>query len=220
MPTKGVIYYTSNRLDPKILLACQQQLRKAFTGNIVSVSLQPIDFGDTRIVLDAEPSYGTMFRQILAALEASTSEVVAFAEHDCLYDSSCFDFTPPDKNKFYYNLNWYKVRSDGLAVHWDAVQVSGLVCYRDLALKYYASRVATFDPDNFDRKFEPTVDTEYETFRSKVPMIDIRHQTNTTFNKWHRHHFRDQSTAINFTEATIRDIPGWSTEVIKSIIER
>lgn len=208
-PSKSAIYYTSNKLDPKILLTCQQQLRKAFNGEIVSVSLQPIDFGDTRIVLNGQPGYETMFRQILAALEASTGEIVHFTEHDCLYDESNFTFIPPDKNKFYYNLNWWKVRKDGLAVHWDAVQVSGLSCYRELALQFYRERVATFDKNTFDRKFEPTVNTEYETWWSEKPMIDVRHDTNTTYNKWKLDHFRKKETAVNFEQSTIDKIEGW-----------
>ena len=207
--SKDCIYYTSNRLDPKIMLACQQQLRKAFDGEIVSVSLRPIDFGDKRIVLDGEASYLTMFREILAGLKASTADIVYFTEHDCLYDESNFTFTPSDKNKFYYNLNWWKIGRGDLAVQWGAVQVSGLCCYRELAIKFYKERIANFNPDNFDRKFEPTVETEYETWWSEKPMIDIRHQTNTTYNKWKLEHFRDKSTAVNFIETTIDQIKDW-----------
>lgn len=207
--SKGVIYYTENQLNEKIANACREQLRKSFRGNIISCSLKPLDFGDTRIVLPLERGYLTMFKQILAALEASTSEVIFFAEHDVLYDSSHFNFTPPTKDKFYYNLAWWKVREDGLAVHWDAVQVSGLVCYRELALEFYRMRVATFDPENFDRKFEPTVEAEYETFRSEVPYIDIRHNSNLTYNKWSLNHFRKKDTAVNFEVSTVGEIPGW-----------
>lgn len=206
----NAIYYTSNKLDPKIMLACQRQLRKAFDGEIISCALKPIDFGDKRIVLDRQPGYKTMFEEILACLEASTADVVYFTEHDCLYDESNFGFIPPKKNKFYYNLNWWKVGKGDLAVHWDAVQVSGLVCYRELAIDFYKKRLAEFDKDNFDRKFEPTVETEYETWWSDKPMIDIRHQTNTTYNKWSLNHFRDKSTAVNFQQTTIDKIEGWS----------
>jgi hypothetical protein len=215
----SAIYYTDSVLDPKIAEACRKQLRESFDGEIVSVSLKPLDFGDTRIVIDKPRGYGTMFQQILAALEASTSEVVFFCEHDVVYPKSHFYFTPPSKDKFYYDLNWWKVGKGDLAVHWDAAQVSGLVCYRDLATKFYASRVASFDPENFDRKFEPTVNTEFETWRAPEPHIDIRHQSNLTYNKWHIQHFRKKETAVNFQEATIQDIPGWDTGVIKSIIE-
>ncbi|MBU2051242.1 MAG: glycosyltransferase, partial [Gammaproteobacteria bacterium] len=51
-PTKGIVYYTDNRLDPEIMAACQRQISKSGLP-IVSVSLKPIDFGEN-IVLDLE----------------------------------------------------------------------------------------------------------------------------------------------------------------------
>lgn len=207
---KTALYYTDSRLDEEIAYTVRHRLREAFDGEIVSVSLKPLDFGDVRIVINKPRGYMTMFEQILAGLEAATGDIVYFTEHDVVYPIQHFDFTPPTKDKFYYDLNWWKVRADGLAVHWDAVQVSGLVCYRELALKYYASRVATFDKDNFDRKFEPTVDTQYETYRASVPYIDIRHDHNLTYNKWKLDHFRKKDTAVNFKESTIGAIPGWN----------
>jgi hypothetical protein len=208
MPTKSCIYYTSNRLDEKIMLACQRQLRRAFEGEVVACSLKPINFGDKRIVLDKQPGYKTMFEQILAALEASTSEIVFFCEHDVLYPKAHFDYTPAE-NKFYYDINWWKVRKDGLAVHWDAAQVSGLCCYRELAIKFYKERIATYDENKFDRKFEPTVETQYETWKAPEPHIDIRHGSNTTYNKWRLSHFRKKETAVNFKSSTVDKIIGW-----------
>lgn len=215
----SAIYYTDSVLDSKIAEACRKQLRESFDGEIVSASLKPLDFGDKRIVIDKPRGYGTMFEQILAALEASTSEVVFFCEHDILYDKSHFNFTPPTQNKFYYDLNWWKVGKGDLAVHWDAVQVSGLCCYRDLAIKFYKERVATFDPENFDRKFEPTVGTEYETWRAPVPHIDIRHHSNLTYNKWKLDHFRDKSTAVNFQATTIDNIHGYDKLTLESLLK-
>lgn len=206
---KAAIYYTDSQLDERIAEACRKQLREAFDGEIVAVSLAPLDFGDTRIVLYEPRGYLTMFRQILAGLEASTSDVVYFTEHDVAYPKEHFDFTPPDKDKFYYDLNWWKIGKGDLAVHWDAVQVSGLASYRKLALEFYRSRVATFDPKSFDRKFEPTVDTQFETWRAPTPHIDIRHEGNLTYNKWKLEHFRDKSTAVSFKSTTTDKIEGW-----------
>jgi hypothetical protein len=205
--TKGIVYYTNNNLEPKIDKAVQEHL-KATGLPIVSASLKPMDFG-TNVHVPEDTKYLGMFKRILAALEASTSEVVFFCEHDVLYPKSHFNFTPPSKDKFFYDLSWWKIRKDGLAVHWDAVQVSGLCCYRDLAIKFYKERVASFDPENFDRKFEPTVDTEFETWRAPEPHIDIRHETNLTYNKFKLEHFRKKETAVNFVSTTIDKIEGW-----------
>lgn len=211
--TKSIIYYTDNRLDSKIAEKVREQLLTIGLP-IVSSSLQPLDFGKN-IVMPGPRGYKSMFEQILACLENSDSKIIYFCEHDILYPPSHFDFTPPDK-KFYYDLNWWKVREDGLAVHWDAVQVSGLVCSRDLALRWYHSRLATFDPENFDRKFEPTIDAKYETFKSKIPYIDIRGSWNMTYNKWKLEHFRKKDTAVNFESTTIDKVPGW--EGLKTLL--
>lgn len=176
---------------------------------IVSCTLYPLDFG-TNIHLPLEKGYLTMFKQILACLESSDADIVYHCEHDNLMHPSHFDFTPPDKDKFYYDLAWWKVRADGLAVTWEAVQVSGLCYYRQLGIDFYKKRIAEFDVNNFDRKFEPTVNDLYETWWAEYPSIDIRHETNTTYNKWKLEHFRKKETAVNFKTSTIEAIPGWN----------
>lgn len=206
----GVLYFTDSILDEKIATWCQTQLLSAIGDKVlVSVSLKPLDFG-RNIVMPGPRGYKSMFEQILAGLEALDTDVVFMAEHDVGYPPSHFDFTPSEKDKFYYDLNWWKIRKDGLAVHWDAAQVSGLCYYRELGIKFYKERLATFDPDKFDRKFEPTVGIEYETWWADYPSIDIRHDHNLTYNKWKLDHFRKKDTAVNFQASTIDKIPGWS----------
>lgn len=207
-PNKGIIYYTDNQLNTKIARTVQANIRSIGLP-IASASLKPMSNMGTNVVVEGTRGYQTMFKQILAALEALTSDIVFFCEHDNLYHPSHFDFTPESPDKFYYDLNWWKVRDDGLAVHWDAVQVSGLVCYRELAIKFYKERLATFDINSFDRKFEPTVGADYATWWADYPSIDIRHNHNLTYNKWKLEHFRKKDTAVNFQESTIDQIPGW-----------
>jgi len=140
VPTKGIVFYTDNQLKVKIAHQVQNQLKEiSKTKNIpiVSVSLKPMPhFGNKNIHLPLERGYLTMFKQILAGLEASNADIIFFAEHDVLYHPSHFDFIPPKKDIFYYNQNWWRVRTtDGFAVHWDANQVSGLCAYREHLLK-------------------------------------------------------------------------------------
>ena len=52
------------------------------------------------------------FRQILAGLEALDTDVVFMVEHDVLYHPSHFDFTPPERDIFYYNRNTWKVNAE------------------------------------------------------------------------------------------------------------
>ena len=210
--SKGIIYYTDNRLKLKIAHAVQKQLLRISKEKglpIVSASLKPMDKMGKNVVINEPRGYLTMFKQILAALEASASDIIFFCEHDNLYHPSHFDFTPPKKDTFYYDWNWWKIREDGFAVHWDADQVSGLCAYRDVLIDFYKKRIETFDPDNFDRKFEPLSGEKSESWQAEFPSIDIRHNHNLTYNKWGLEHFRKKETAVNFQESSVDKIPGW-----------
>lgn len=141
--SKGIIYYTDNQLDPKIMKKCQEQLMKVESSNlpIISVSLKPIEFG-TNYVLPLERGYLTMAKQIVKALEESTADVVFFCEHDVLYHPSHFDFTPPKRDVYYYNTNsWMCRASDGHALYYEHKSLSGMSCYRETAIKHFKERV-------------------------------------------------------------------------------
>lgn len=206
--SKCLIYYTDNRLDdlpigPRV----RAELNKVGLP-IVSCTLKPLNFGKN-IWLDKPRGYLTMFQQIYTCLTETDADIVYFCEHDVLYPKEHFDFIPPRKDTFYYDINWWKVGNRPLAVHWDAAQVSGLVCYRELAKEWYLNRINTFDAENFDRKFEPAVNDHYETFKADAPHIDVRGNWNLTYNKWKLDHFRKKETAANFQEVPIGDIEGW-----------
>ena len=138
---KGIIYYTDNKLNIKIAKTVRKQLLKMELP-IVSSSLKPIDFGKN-VHLPLQRGYLTMAKQILAALEASDSEIVYFCEHDVMYHPSHFEFTPQRRDRYYYNTNVWRVRiADGHALWCDDLQqLSGLVGYRDTLLTHFRKRV-------------------------------------------------------------------------------
>lgn len=225
-PAKGIVFYTDNQLKVKIAHRVQYELRKiSETKNIpiVSVSLKPMPhFGKKNIYLPEERGYLTMFKQILAGLEASDADVIFLCEHDVLYHPSHFDFTPPKKDIYYYNQNWWRVRTtDGFAVHWDANQVSGLCSYREHLLKFYRERVAHVTKNGYKNGmgFEPGGRNTDKThaWKSEYPDIDIKHGNNLSKNKWSLNDFRDKSTAKNFVTGS--EIPGWgeTQELIKKL---
>lgn len=209
---KGIIFYTDNQLNLKIAHKVQNALRK--TGiPITSSSLKSMsNFGDN-IHLPLERGIDTYFKQIIAALEKSNAEIVYMCEHDVIYHPSHFDFIPPQKDKFYYNQNFWRIRPqvDDLAVHWDANQVSGLIAYREYLLKWYKEKYANMLKNGFDRSYEPggRDASQYEVFKSAYPNIDIRHDKNLTKSKWSLDDFRDKSTSKGWEESTIDKIPGW-----------
>lgn len=218
-PTKGILYYSDCRGDEPILTAVRNRLLR--TGlPIVSVTLQPVpDFG-TNIVLPLERGYLTMFKQILAGLEASDADVVYFAEHDVLYHPRHFEFVPPRADTFYYNENTWKVDSQsGQALFYYTKQTSGLCAYRDLLIEHYRKRVERVEREGYNRGmgFEPGChrfprgvdDHPAERWMSTVPNVDIRHGFNLTRNRWHQSQFRDKRSCRGWTMADA--VPGWGT---------
>lgn len=208
-PTKGILYYTSNKLKVSIAKKVQRNLEKIGLP-ITSVSLKPMTFG-RNIRLKLEPGIKTYFTQIITGLENMKEDIVFMCEHDVLYHNSHFDFVPPTNDKFYYNQNFWKVRSDGKAVHWDANQVSGLCAYRTHLIAFYREKIKELENDSFNRSYEPggRDSSAYEVWNSLYPNIDIRGEWNMTKSKWSPADFRDKTTCINWKESTMEKIAGW-----------
>lgn len=211
--TKGLVYYTDNKVDPTIGEAVRQRLREVNLLT-VSVSLAPIDFG-TNIVLPLERGYLTMFKQILTGLEALTTDIAYLVEHDVLYSPSHFTRTPIGLE---YNQNVWKVDSaSGRAVHYPCSQVSGLAAPRILLLEHYTKRVAKVEANGFTMGmgFEPgthnrsaRVDNLTSTvWMSEFPNVDIRHTSNLSKTKWSPSDFRNPRYAVGWVESD--SIPGW-----------
>ena len=221
-PTAGIVYYTDNQLDEKIMKRCQEYIKKSALP-IVSVSLQPIDFGDN-IVLPLQRSRIAMFKQILIGLEKLDTDVAFLCEHDVLYHPSHFDFRPPKKDVYYYNMNTWQLRaSDGHAVYFDAKRLSQICADRQFLVEHYRKKVALAEKNNsewYARKmgYEPGThnrrervdDFKAEEWRSEFPSVDIRHEKNLTRSRWSKAEFRHQNHCENWKEAD--EIPGWSSQ--------
>lgn len=242
--TKGIVYYTDNELNPDIMNMCQKQLMKLESDKlpIVSVSLKPIDFG-VNYVLPLKRGLLTMSKQILKGLEESTSDVIFFCEHDVLYHPSHFDFTPINRNIYYYNTNsWMFRASDGHSLYYEHKSLSGMCGYRETLLEHFRERVRRIEELEKEANgtgivkalapkskgamiplreaihrlgFEPGTHTRpdridmlwNETYQSKEPNIDIKHDHNWTKNRWSVDEFRDKTVANTWKEAD--ELPFW-----------
>ncbi len=216
-PQKGIIYYTDNQLEPKIMDAVQSQLKKIGLP-ITASSLKKIDFGDKNIRFPSlKRGPYAMFKQMLGALENSPFDIVFFCEHDVLYPPSHFDFMPAEKDVFYFNINVWKVDYfTGKAVRVDKMeQVSGMCCYKSLALDYVRDRMKHIDENGFDRHYEPK--GKRETWSSAEPLVDIRHDKNQTMNRWSKDKFRNPENATGWTEG---ECPDWAKEIMDSIMDK
>ena len=216
--TRGIVYYSDCRGDEAILDAARRQVLRAAPGlRVVSVTLAPLDFGDN-VVLPLERGVLTMFRQILAGLEAQDADVVYFCEHDVLYHPSHFEFVPPRGDTYYYNRNTWKVdAASGHALFYVTDQTSGLCAYRDVLVEHYRARVERVESEGYDRNmgYEPgkhrrprgVDDRPFDWWMSAVPNVDVRHAYNLTRNRWRQDQFRDKRTCQGWTEA--EEVPGW-----------
>ncbi len=216
--TKGLCFYTDNMVDPVILNAVQTKLKASTNGyRLVTVSLKPLDFGEN-IVLNLKRGHLAMAKQQLAGLERLDTDIVFMVEHDILYPACHFDFIPPRKDMFYYNLNWWKVRtSDGQALHFKAKQVSGLCAYRNILIDYYRNRVKMIESGEIGgrRHFEPgshyhdaykkLTSLGFDTWFSEIPYVDIRHDVTVTRNIFDPSGYRGQ--VVDWTLS--QEIPFW-----------
>lgn len=220
-PTKGILYYTDNHLNMKLANLIRSQLL-IVNLPITSVSLKRMNFGNN-IRLREERGKKTMIKQIVAGLKAMKEDIVYFCEHDVLYHPDHFNFTPHDKNTFYYNGNYWFLRlKDGFAVSYDVSPLSGLVVYREAALKHFEERLAFITSPDFDTTytmghvgFEPFTHGRvkwkywcpFEVFMPENPNIDITHADNITWKRWEQKHFLKKPKFWH--EADIHTIPGW-----------
>lgn len=218
--SKAILYYTNNRINMRLGKKVRDQLQKSGLP-ITSVSLKPLDFG-RNIHYKGESSYATMFKQILTGLEAMTEDVIFFSENDVMYHPDHFQFTPPKKDIFYYNGNYWMLRlKDGFAVHYNVSPLSGLVAYREILLTHFRERVKMIEElgDKYEplkMGFEPFTHKripwktwyEYKLFMPENPNIDITHDGNATWKRWKQEDFRRKPTfwkeSMNFS------IPGWN----------
>jgi len=241
---RGIIYYSDCRLDEKIAQPVRDrllQISKDKSIPIVSSTLKGMDFGVRNIRFPSlKRGYLSMFKQILAALEHSTADIIYFCEHDVLYHPSHFDFTPPDRQTYYYNQNVVFWRTtDGHALRYDVNQLSGLCVYRDTALIHFRERYELAEQkykelseDEFNKwvrlcGFEPMTHGriqwknvfKYDGWKSLYPNLDIKHGANATGVRWKKEQYRNQHLLVNWKESSIDKIEGWKREDWEVIIK-
>lgn len=232
--TKGIVYYTDNQLNQLYAIPVRDQLSaiaKQKHLSVVSVSLQPLMFYQN-LVVERPRGVLTMFKQILAGLEALDTDIAYLCEHDVLYHPDHFDFTPASDQVYYYNEHTYKVDAKtGQAVFYYTKQTSGLCANRQLLVEHYRRRVAKVEQNARDliaagqpvhrdgysqhMGYEPGCHTpprgvddfKAERWMAARPNVDIRHARNLTASRWSQDEFRDKRTCQGWT--LVGEIPGW-----------
>lgn len=215
--SKGIIYYTSNKLEPSIKDGVMQQLKNS--GLPITINDRPME----------QIGALSMFHQILDCLERSWDKYVFFCEHDVLYHPSHFEFEPERDDTFYYNTNVWKWQYGGdKVIHYDnQVSASGLCVNREFARQFYEKRLEIIYEKGFNAiptsgnpdwarsmGYEPgkanklEKQPKTEVWQSTYPNIDIRHGRSLTAPKLKYDDFKRKPTG--WTEDVISNLPGWT----------
>lgn len=113
-----VIYFTSNREDPRFERKIQETLMEGIsTLPLVSVSQKPIKFGENICVGDIGASPENILKQILIGANEAKTKFVALTEDDFLFPPDYFKFRPQDNETFYYPEEVYLIWQ-GHATFW------------------------------------------------------------------------------------------------------
>ena len=121
-----LLYLTDNSLEPAIAEPCRRILLREAQGlPIVSVSQRPLDFGVNICVGEIGRSWMSIYRQILAGLEAVETEWLCMIEHDVLYTSEHLHYQPSDPDIFWYNGNHWLAQWHG-----NHPEMEGMYSYR------------------------------------------------------------------------------------------
>jgi len=227
---KSMIYYTTNRLDERIMTTVQQQLLRVGLP-IICVSLEPIEgFGKNIVMTNKRPSIMNMYSQIVAGLRHAETDFVFLCEHDVLYHPSHFELVPSESDVYYYNTNVWRWRwpEDHFITYDHLVSLSGLCVNREFLLRHYRHRLDLIQVKGWtdgrnprwarrmghepgkSKKRGGIADEPSVEWRSEHPNLDIRHKDCLTPTKMTLESFRTKPTG--WREGTFSDLTGWERD--------
>ena len=110
MPDLTCIYYTSNKEKPDFEARIRQTLIENMGDTpLISVSQQPIDFGNNICVGEVGASNHNAFRQLQIGAREAKTPFVCSAESDFIYPPDYFNRIPVENNEFYMAYTVYMV---------------------------------------------------------------------------------------------------------------
>jgi glycosyltransferase involved in cell wall biosynthesis/predicted O-methyltransferase YrrM len=202
-----IIYYTDSKLEPQLANAVRKQIKRVCGPiPIISVSQEPLRFGENINVGEKPREYRSMYEQLLVGLEAAPEGSICYlCEHDVFYHPSHFAFLPESKAHAYFNQNrYYYRRGVGSFLKTRGKRpLSQCVAYREMLIEHCRERLARTD---FGRMKIP-----FRKFRSARPNVDIRHGDNLTKDgDYQRTWMRRQHDKLP-EGATVTNLPGWGS---------
>lgn len=185
-----IIYYTANVISDTFAKDVRSQLETAAEGTkIISVSLEPIDFGEN-IVAETPRSHVNIYRQLLIGAKAATTKYIATAEDDVLYSPEHFKHRPTDGH-FAYNIGIWMMFTWGEPLFTQKVggrrNLTSLICERELLIKTLEERFEKYpdeskidisiwaEPGKYEKHLRVTP-VASETFYTNPPNVVFTHE--------------------------------------------
>jgi hypothetical protein len=146
MQNKSILYLTDNSLDEKLAKFCLDQLWiRTKDIPVIIVSQKPVICDNYKNIVIGEigRSWMSLYKQILAGIDACETDYIGIAEHDNLYCPEHLQWIPPTDDTFYYNHNCWLVQwggnhpeLNGMYSYWPKrYALSQMVCHKDLLRK-------------------------------------------------------------------------------------
>ena len=164
---KTILYYTSNRENPKFEQKIQENiLEQGGDFPIISVSQKPINFGHNVCVGNIGHSYLSEFKQILIGAKEAVTEYLVFCESDFLYPKEYFEFEPMGGNFYRYDNVWLVFKNKGIHYYKKNYSNGAQVAKREFIIDVLEKYLK--DP-HIDYNGEP-----FEYFTGKVPCVSFK----------------------------------------------
>ena len=159
-----IIYYTDNSLDRGFAAAVTQRLAATAAAlhiRIVCVSqmLVDVDFvADKICVGEIGRSWRSIYTQIIAGCEESSTRYVALCEHDVFYSFGHFHLRPPEDVDGIYDQNCHRLllKERVICLYRGGRSMSLLVGRREAVIDNLRDKLSLFKSENdFRGYFEP-----------------------------------------------------------------
>jgi hypothetical protein len=168
---KTILYYTSNREDPRFEgKIIQTLLENSGDIPIISISQVPMNVGDNICVGDVGLSYVNEFRQILLGAKKATTEYVQYAESDFIYSKDYFNFEPSGEDAYLYDNVWIVYKEPRFDKYYRKIYSEGAqICRREYLIEKF-ERFLADKPQWFDGRLKLKGEEPFQHWdKSKKP---------------------------------------------------
>ena len=179
----SVIYYSNNRVAPRLQRFCLEALGSAVSqagAELVCVTWEPVPAPGARQIVwpHRVANHCNVYQQILAGIALARGQVVSLVEHDVLYPPGYFEaIAEAGTDGLCYNTNVWRLNRHGFFRADGSHLLSNCGGRCGAVARAIRSKLAEARSGGFPEWAEPEADLEFTAPR---PVIDVRHGSNFT----------------------------------------